>query len=489
MKWLKQQAWFIYLFPAWVYLVGVKEYVLFTNVSELIWRVALFSLIVFVIYFVLKQISKQPIRFALLLLFALLVFSFFHDLKNLMYRIYPGLDSYKILVPILVVTAILLVFAFKNEKRILPLFNFCNLLWVSLFLYQLAQFVYARCTPYPNFVETKTISPFKSKPNIYFVLFDGYPGSEALQSIFDYDNSKHKTDLEERGFFVNDSMRSNYNYTLAAMTSLFNMAYLNRERSMPIRSFTFMYRVERAINNSALAQRLIQENYKITNAALFPFAGLKASAKHVAHLRPIQILERKFIYNCLINDLRHNKKYKDLPIISRFKLPTAPTHYQNLGVIKNCIQSAEPSASRFTYAHLLLPHEPYYTDENGQLWDQEKKVSKKEAFVAYTRYANKVMLTLSDSIEKRDSTAHIVFLSDHGYREHHGKNRMFSFHNFLAIKTPDQNYPAIEEVKSNINVFPYILNTYCGTSIPYQTDSTFFIIDKQNIFRPTERQP
>jgi hypothetical protein len=337
-------------------------------------------------------------------------------------------------------------------------------------------------------ITPKELTNFTAKPNFYFVLFDGYPGFKTLHHLFNFDNSQHKRDLEARGFYVKDSMRSNYNYTLAAMTSLFNLSYVNRKNSMPINDFSFMYRAQNTIDKSAVAQHLISQDYQIHNLSLFSFAGNKGAADYINYFSPLELVERNFFHNFFLRELAQNNQYKELPLINYYAKSFDRFYFQNEKILNDCIEQAGKNANSFTYAHLLLPHEPYLTDSLGNLLSKrlDNSLSEKEGFVQYTQYANKVMLRLADEITKRDSSAHILFLSDHGYRDNSEENKLYSFDNFMALKTPSKNYEGIEKLKSNINIFPYLFNTFCGQSINYAADSTFYIHYKKNIFERIE---
>ncbi len=482
MDWLKKQPWFIYLFPAFAYLVGVKDYAAHTNTAQLIIQVLIFTAVTLLLYSLVRKISKRSIRYVLLLFYSLLSYTFFGNIKLLLAKSAPQVARYPVLIALLIAILILLFLILKNKKIAQSVFSYCNVLVVALLFFQLVQFIYAKATYSNQIIKPNTIKEFTSRPNIYFVLFDGYPGFESLDSLFGYNNRGHIKTLEQKGFHVQDSIRSNYNYTLAAMTSLFNMSYVQQKHSMPVSDFSFMYKAREAINSSALANALTKENYDINNFSIFPFANKKGAADYVNYLTPLQIANKYFFHNHVFNDLTKSKKFKNTPLLSKYAKRLDKYYYQNKKIFEDCIESINPNKPTFTYAHLLLPHEPYLTDSAGRLWKDLSTLPEKEAFVEYTKYANKLMLELADKIYKKDSNSIILFLSDHGYRGLTGEDKKYSYHNFMAIKTPDDQYTNIDKVKSNIQVFPYILNQYCGLNIEYKKDSTYYIYYTKNVF-------
>jgi hypothetical protein len=489
MQWVRKQAWFIYLFAAWAYLVGVKDYAFFTNVSQLFIRVIIFTTVVLLVHFVLRKMNSKKERISIILFWSLMAFTFFGNIKDTLFKVAPFLASYKVL-PFLIVIAIgLLFYALKNNRKATNNFYFCNILIMVLLAYQLGQFVYDRATQSNRIIHSASIEAFKEKPTIYLVLFDGYPGFETLDTLFNYNNTKHKEALIKRGFHVSDNIRSNYNYTLAAMSSLFNMNYVRKEHSLPIDDFSFLYKSRETINNSSVAQAFQREDYDIHNLSIFPFAGQKGYGDYIGYMTPLELAERNFFHNYLLNSLAQSKKSKHLPIIKNFEKRLDRYYYQNERIVTDLLKVKNNDKPSFTYAHLLLPHEPYLTDSSGVLWKDLSAIPEKEAFRQYTLYANKLMLKIADSLSVRDPNAILLFLSDHGFRGLTGEDKKYSFHNFMAIKTPDTTYTNIDKVKSNINVFPHLLNEYCGQSIPYQNDSTFFIFYTKNIFETITERP
>ncbi len=78
----------------------------------------------------------------------------------------------------------------------------------------------------------KLISAFKimkdlKKPDIYYIILDGYGRGDVLKSVYGFDNEKFYNELENRGFFI--ARKSNANYaqtTLFSLASSLNMEYL-----------------------------------------------------------------------------------------------------------------------------------------------------------------------------------------------------------------------------------------------------------------------
>lgn len=63
-------------------------------------------------------------------------------------------------------------------------------------------------------------------PDVYFIILDKYGRSDAIKSLYSYDNSDFIAALKGLGFWVADCSRSNYDFTVMSMSSQLNMAYI-----------------------------------------------------------------------------------------------------------------------------------------------------------------------------------------------------------------------------------------------------------------------
>ena len=94
------------------------------------------------------------------------------------------------------------------------------------------------------------------------------------------------------------------------------------------------------------------------------------------------------------------------------------------------------SLPKFVYAHLMMPHYPYYFDKNGKEQPYEKLLegnqSNKEAYIEYLQYSNKKLLELIRHILQTSASPPIIVLAgDHGFR--HFKKPVESKYYFLNL--------------------------------------------------------
>jgi hypothetical protein len=147
------------------------------------------------------------------------------------------------------------------------------------------------------------------------------------------------------------------------------------------------------------------------------------------------------------------------------------------------ISVKKEDSPKFIYAHLYLPHPPFFYDENGKSNDlkyviTESSQKNKNLFLSYLKYTNKVILKITDNIlDATNKKALIIIQSDHGFRDFDGgpDNPHLFFKNYSAFYFSDKNYSTIYDSISNINTFPVVLNKYFNTKFHLLQDTTVFL--------------
>ncbi len=148
---------------------------------------------------------------------------------------------------------------------------------------------------------------------------------------------------------------------------------------------------------------------------------------------------------------------------------------------------AHATHPRFIYAHLNLPHPPYYYDRNGN----PKKVKAEyaptdeddvPAYLDYVAYTNTVARDLISTIQKNEQgRAVILFMGDHGLRYHDrlGYNPVYFVQNKNAVYLPGKDYHLFYDSISGVNQLRVVLNTLFRQKIPLIKDSIVNVKDKK----------
>lgn len=497
---LKLKPYFIWLFPLVFYLIQLQEYVKYVTFSKIGFDYFSITVIVLFIYFILRKIFKRHEgAFAIAYFFFLIFYFFFGNIKTALFSnsITKHISSYPILMPLLFVVLFLIFRLLKNNlKRCSQWFQYANTLTLVLIVLQTALLINLLSKPSPKIVEKIAFKKVESsfKNNIYFILMDEYAGNKSLEEFFHYDNSAFNNHLKEKGFFVSDSIHSNFNLTINSMNSILNMQYLNYTSLYPWNNYKTMYLNSfNEINKNNLIHFFLKNNYEVNNLSIFDLE--KNNCKYNFMLKDKAI-------NLIYKQIFHNKIYSDLSwilTVGKYKIDYVynkrilETYNNNLNLYDKTIYSSRISKHMnniFTYTHLLIPHKPYFTDSLGNLQSVilDNYFAEHTKYLDYLKFANTKMIMLTDSLIKYDSTALIIIMSDHGYRDYPDMHSNLIYNNFLAVRFPDSNYSQIDKVKSNVNVFRVILNQYFNQQLPMLKDSFFFVDEDKNKFTPLQNK-
>ena len=212
------------------------------NIREIfigeVFRPLLFSLLLSVaIYGLVNLRLRNSPRAALISV--LLLFLFFS--YGQMYSAFEGrevfgigLFRHRVLFPLFVVLGFLVVsWVVRAVRRVDSFIYPLNLASIFLLIY-------------PSFTITSTLvqqsiadaasrnadvvsgsDPNAARPDVYYIILDGYGRRDVLQREFGFDNSEFIEGLQARGFYVAECSQSNYAHTLYSLSSSLNYDYLD----------------------------------------------------------------------------------------------------------------------------------------------------------------------------------------------------------------------------------------------------------------------
>ncbi|MBK7434596.1 MAG: sulfatase-like hydrolase/transferase [Chitinophagaceae bacterium] len=322
-------------------------------------------------------------------------------------------------------------------------------------------------------------SKVRQKPNVYYLLFDEYPGYKSLKDSFGFANDALYDFLHRQQFRVLP-VYSNYHFTLFSMSSILNMRYVDPGYDpLKVTQRDFQLRMNE-IRNSSVVALFKQMGYRFRNYSIFDMYDQHAVSDQNSFL-PVHsvLLTDKILHNRLIRSTGW--------LMKRFPLWKRKYMFQhevnNRYSEKMVLQAASEKKSEpvFCYAHFVLPHGPFYRDSTGQYNPDEQIDDEltwtRDAYLGYVKYANSVIRDLVKGLVANDPGAIIVVMSDHGYRTFRNKDpyEPFNYNNICAVRFPDNQFPDFREKWSAVNFFPYLFNAQFGQSIPYQADSSIVL--------------
>jgi len=357
-------------------------------------------------------------------------------------------------------------------------------------------FLHANRLVKSNVLNPDTLPVVTYRPDVYFLVFDSYPGTELLQDCLQYNNYKFDSSLQRRGFYVVKRPRSNYNRTAFSIASTLNFEYLRNLQGNAAPEPKYYNQASLSIEYAAAPAVFIHNAYHIYNLSIFDIGKQPALQKENFLVLPekemllYNTLPERFSRDILWNfsllqyGFANNAELRRRNIAETQKENLKKKYFNNRAIDSLLeIPRQHAVTPKFVYAHFYLPHPPFFYDSSGNSIDIDfanidKSMEDRASFLSYLQYTNKVILKLTDTILRNSSRPPVIIIqSDHGYRDF--RKDVIStpgyFKNYSAFYFPDDDYSGLYDTLSNINTFPLIFNKYFHTGIPLQKDSSIFM--------------
>jgi len=330
------------------------------------------------------------------------------------------------------------------------------------------------------------------RPDIYYIILDGYARADVLQEIYNYDNSGFLDNLRTRGFYVAENSYTNYNQTDLSLASSLNFEYLdylafakdvntNREPIMNL------------MLNSRVRSWLEEDGYQIYLSGEYIFAeesdpALVFSVSEIQRLTTFEsLLLESTMFEILI-DLGHVN-------ISNY---TYQTHREKiLNGFADTVNLVNKKGPKFVFAHIIAPHPPFVFDQDGnsvqpdweyKIFDDRQLTGGFESYIEGYReelqYINGLVIKTIDNILQHSTAPPIIILqADHG-----PASLLDSTTNTSCLKErysilnayyfPDGHDEALYSTITPVNTFRIIFDSYFGTDLEILTDLNYFSIPK-----------
>lgn len=500
-KFLKAVPLYLLLLPVFFCLHGALENFGLIKPGSLA-NTGLNIFLAIAVLFAIVWLFTRKVAFAGIVSFSLSVWYLFFGavidwVKSKLYLEFMSNFSIVLVASLLVVLLFLFLLRKKPGAQA-KIHYYLNILLLVYCLYDAAMIVYKNSTK-PAAAIPST-HPFdkalvKQKPNVYYLLFDEYPGRKGLVDSFAFSNDSLYSFFNKAGF-AELPVFSNYNSTFYSMSSILNMQYVYPlVHPEAIEQEDYELR-RKEISHSKVLQCFMGMNYKIYNLSIFDIQTPDSlDGFHIPFDRVSNITDKIF----------HNRAlsyYGKFFATGKFKIGFIRERYMlvdawnaNMEAKLNEVASTATGKPKFTYAHIFLPHLPIYRDSTGKyvaddvLFGPLLEIKKKD-LLPYIKYTNKKIETIVNNLVAKDPAAIIVVMSDHGLRHYKStipKEPLF-FDNICFARFPNKNYLPYKPKWSNVNFYPYLFNCQFNQHIPYVEDSTILILDKKLIESLAENQ-
>jgi hypothetical protein len=315
-------------------------------------------------------------------------------------------------------------------------------------------------------------SPVKAKPDIYYLIFDRYSSARELKRVIDFDNSAFTDDLKKRGFYVADKSRANYPKTYLSLSSSLNMKY--HEEFFDRKSSSAM------ILDSQVTQFLKAQDYKYVHVeSRYP----PTSNNPFADIFVATSKRKMDSFMRLILDTTLAK-----PILNE----TYPLEReeQTLFQLKMLTEAPKIRGPKFVFAHMIVPHEPYLFDKNGNRVTAAALKTKPEVelYKDYILFANTKIEEIVDSLIKNSKTPPVIIIqADEGFRskaEWRRENPLarelhFGILNAYYLPGVDADKVLYDSI-TPVNSFRVVFNAYFQTDFKLLKDENFLPPQNKN---------
>lgn len=484
---IKFREFFLILLPLFFVLHGYNEnYPLIKpkDVFELLFTYFLaFGVLSAVFFLLFKSWRKAAVFVLLVMCFHFFFGNILNGLKSIFHDSF--ITKYIFVIPLSAVLFIVAIIYLRKKagdfKRLILYANILFLVFIVFDVFQIAIKMTRHADNSTTSRENVSECSQCEKPDIYLIVADEYAGKKELKDIFHFDNSAFEDSLKQRGFFINDSSKSNYNYTAHSMASILSMNYLKniegRNKSKKDRNIC-----HQLINRNEAVDVLKLQGYMIKNLSVFMFNNELPPAYSPIILSGKNLLTSQTFLSRLDYDIRFNlvSKYKIKPEMKRF----GNMQLNSLNYLINETQSEvteKGNQPKFVYTHLMMPHYPYLFDRNGNRTAPEMVLEgsqqNQKAYTEYLQYSNKKFLGLIDFILKNSQKPPvIIFMGDHGFR--HFTTSVppeYYFMNLNAVYLPSKNYNKFYSGASGVNQLRILFNSIFDQHLPLLKDSTVFV--------------
>ena len=441
----------------------------------------------------LKLIWKDAGKAAVTTVLCGIVCLFFGDIKYTLSQL-PMLRTvahYKTFIPLLLILFVLFVYKVHRSKQLTRTTLFLNLLFLLYIVIDAISWLSPGGKKTGIFrTELKPAGQTSGKrPNIYYILLDCYPSPGYQQEMLGIANHYLDSNLSSKGFYVVKDARSNYSNTAFSMASTLGLHYLTNLDTVNRMDAYHYNRSMAIVKKSPFIKMIRSSGYSIYNLSIFDMADQPAIRKdYFLSASGTQLLFYNTMWSCFKRDLlwqinQVNKKLAAEKKIKESKKFFAPQKVYNLRLLDS-LSKFQPvdndNQPFFLYAHLKMPHFPYFFDENGDPYPDEaiytdSLITDKKKFTGYIRYTDQKARELIDTILKRSGGNDIIILqSDHSIADMDWSRKNDAFRNYSAFYFPDKDYRQLYAGMSNVNTFRVILNKYFGQQLPLLPDKSFY---------------
>lgn len=449
---------------------------------EQLWRPAAGCLLVVVFLWVLAGLIGRSLEagamFSAVMIAGLTTFGFVRKLFPV--EIPPA---------VYVIAIIALAIAAAIKVRATEIFNFFGLALFAISAGNIAiRILSSQRIVAVNHTEIHSTIIQREKPDIFYIILDGYGRSDALKRSLGYDNSAFIKALKDRGFFVAEKARANYCQTELSLASSLNLDLIPRLLPEISKKEKDRHPLDELIARPLLAEKLKAYGYRfyaITTG--FPAISFPDSNLEYAARGGLSLLESAFLDQ---TPLRGEPRAIESQFLMR-------RDWLNDGIDTIGQLAGQSNEPRFVFAHILAPHPPFVFMANGDVvkhrgmfgyYDGSDYFSRGSTREQYrTGYSNqaeyisrRILASLDKLLNRPGPKPIIVLQGDHGSKLNLDQDSLERtdvsecFPNLNAYFVPQTIRAKLYDKITPVNSFRIILSGLFGENLPLREDRNWY---------------
>jgi len=307
----------------------------------------------------LKDFSRGAIITTLFLILFMSYGHFYEALKTLLLDSSGGLNPDLAVMPLsLLVFAAGAFWCTRRKKSPAALSQAFNVFAVSLYIVLAGHLVLSEkgLSGQGGGTQLTTGDIPSERPDIYYIIMDGYGRQDVLEEYFSFDNSTFIQYLRSKGFFVGDKSAANYCQTSLSLASSLNSVYLDEVAKAAGPDSSGTAPLTAMIRQNSVLAFLKGIGYRFVSFSTGSFATEFPTAD--LYIRPGRFISE--FQNVLINTT-------PLPLVLGGSLgPHSQHRHRILSNLKRLGRLPAIPQPKFVFCHLLCPHPPFVFGSKGE---------------------------------------------------------------------------------------------------------------------------
>ena len=388
-KILERYGFYCFLLPAFFILHSYLQYfgLVSGSYSFLIFLILeLILVLISLVIFLFTKNANRSLAITAAIAFIYLFYGVAKDFIDLDLGI-KSLTKYTLMVPVTLLVTIFLIIVLARKKYFARFNLYLNSLLIIFILVDASNLFFQKNEALQKknvlagkkLVDPGSLPKTLSKPDIYLLVFDCYPGTGFLKDYMQFDNSQFSKQLENRGFHIIPESRSNYNRTAFSMASALNFEYLEGIKTNVSISPEKYTRAISSIRYATVPEIMKDYGYDIYNLSVFDIGNnhpihretfLTLPQRQVLLYNTLGVrIERDILWNFLGDNhsIGFLKYLYGVPKKEEMESQLEKKIFNNIIIDStqkiSLIKSGVP---KFIYSHFYLPHPPFFYDADGR---------------------------------------------------------------------------------------------------------------------------